>query len=119
VGVLAGAFGGAGIAERLAARFAAIPALEPYADALGLGLVVPTISYLSLIIGELVPKQIALAKPERVAALVARPMGVLARVGGPLVCVLTGSTTLVFRLLGIRTNLDRGPTELDIHAAVE
>jgi putative hemolysin len=119
VGVMAGAFGGAGIAERLAAALATVPALAPYADALGLGLVVAAITYLSLVIGELVPKQIALANPERVAALVARPMGAVARLGGPLVRILTGSTHVVFRLLGIRANLDRGLTEFDIRAAVE
>lgn len=119
VGVLAGAFGGAGIAERLAGWLATVPALAPYADALGLGLIVAAITYLSLIIGELVPKQIALANPERVAALVARPMGMVARVGGPVVRVLTGSTRFVFRLLGIPATLDPSVTEQDIRATVE
>ena len=119
VGVLAGAFGGAGIAERLAVRLATVPALTAYADALALGLVVAAITYLSLIIGELVPKQIALGDPERVASLVARPMGALSRVGGPLVRLLTGSTNLVFRALGIRATVDPGVTEQDIRATVE
>jgi len=119
VGVLAGAFGGAGIARVLAARFAAVPWLAPYAEPVALGLVVAGITYLSLIIGELVPKRIALGHPERVASLVARPMRLVAKVGAPLVALLTGSTNLVFRLLGMRATADAGVTELDIRAMVE
>src|SRR5687767_2497647 len=111
VGVLAGAFGGAGIARVLAARFAEAPWLAPYAEPVALGLVVAGITYLSLIIGELVPKRIALGHPERVASLVARPMRLVAKVGAPLVAVLTGSTNLVFRLLGMRATADAGVTE--------
>src|SRR5687767_7392169 len=95
VGVLAGAFGGAGISAVLAARFAEAPWLAPYAEPVALGLVVAGITYLSLIIGELVPKRIALGHPERVASLVARPMRLVAKVGAPLVALLTGSTNLV------------------------
>ena len=119
VGVTAGAFGGAGIAERIAVRLALIPALERYADTLALGIVVAIITYLSLVIGELVPKQIALSNPERVATLIARPMRVVSRVGGPLVRLLTGSTNLVFRVLGIRATVDPKLTEHDIRATVE
>src|SRR5215207_6409760 len=74
VGILAGAFGGATVAEAVARAIAAIPPLAPYAEAIGLALVVATITFLSLIFGELVPKRIALNAPERIAALVARPM---------------------------------------------
>src|SRR5215207_7322682 len=83
VGVLAGAFGGAGITEALAARFADVPWLARYAQPLAFAAVVAAITYLSLVIGELVPKRIALGSPERVAALVARPMRFVARIGAP------------------------------------
>ena len=119
VGVLAGAFGGAGIAEVLGAQFATIPWLAPYATGLAFGLVVAVITYLSLIIGELVPKSIALSNPERVASVVARPMGAIARVGGPVVRVLTGSTNLILRMLGLGTVSEPGVTEQDIRALVE
>src|SRR5215208_2909261 len=119
VGVLAGAFGGAGIAEVLAARFAEVPWLAPYAEPLALGVVVASITYMSLVIGELVPKRIALSSPERVAALVARPMRLVARVGAPLVALLTGSTNVVFRALGMRATVDPAVTEQDIRAMVE
>ncbi len=101
VGVLAGAFGGATISRVLADQIATVPALAPYAKALGLGLVVLIITYLSLVIGELVPKQIALRDPERAATLVAAPMTMLARLAAPAVGLLTLSTGAIIRLLGI------------------
>ena len=119
VGVLAGAFGGAGISEALAARFADVPWLARYAEPLAFGAVVAAITYLSLVVGELVPKRIALGSPERVAAFVARPMRLVARVGAPLVALLTGSTNVVFRVLGMRATADAGVTEQDIRAMVE
>lgn len=119
VGVLAGAFGGASIAEQLAERFETVPWLAPHAEAAGLGIVVAGITYFSLILGELVPKRIALSNPERVASWVARPMTWIARIGRPLVWLLTGSTNVVFRLFGIRQTSEPGVTEQDIRAMVE
>lgn len=119
VGVLAGAFGGAGLSRVLAAHFARVAWLAPYAEPAALGVVVAVITYFSLIIGELVPKRVALSNPERVAALVARPMRLVARVGSPLVSLLTGSTNMVFRLLGIPVSSEAGVTEQDIRAMVE
>lgn len=119
VGVLAGAFGGAGIAEVLAGELRSVGWLAPYADTVAFGLVVAVITYLSLIVGELVPKRIALSGPERVASLVARPMRMIARVGGPVVRALTGSTNFVLRLLGLGTVMEPGVTEQDIRAMVE
>lgn len=119
VGVLAGAFGGAGISEVLAAQFATISWLAPYATTLAFALVVAVITYLSLIFGELVPKNIALSDPERVASLVSRPMRAIARVGGPLVRMLTSSTNIVLRVFGLGTVSEPGVTEQDIRAMVE
>lgn len=119
VGVLAGAFGGAGISEVLAAQFATVSWLAPYATTLAFALVVAVITYLSLIFGELVPKNIALSNPERVASLVSRPMRAIARVGGPLVRMLTSSTNIVLRVFGLGTVSEPGVTEQDIRAMVE
>jgi putative hemolysin len=119
IGVLAGAFGGASIAEQLAAMFARSPRRAPYAEGIGLAIVVAGITYLSLIVGELVPKRIALGAPERIASLVARPMRLLARVVSPVVKLLTGSTNLMLRLLGVRAHTDPGVTEEEIRALVE
>ena len=92
VGVLAGAFGGATISEKLAASFAQVSWLAPYADGAALAVVVAAITYLSLILGELVPKRVALGAPERIAAAVARPMRLIARVASPLVRFLSASS---------------------------
>jgi putative hemolysin len=118
VGVLAGAFGGATLSEELAAGLTTIPRLAPYAEPLALALVVGAITYLSLIVGELVPKRIALGAPERIAATIARPMRLLARVTAPMVALLTGSTNLTLRLLGVRPHAEAGITEEEIRALV-
>jgi putative hemolysin len=93
VGILAGAFGGATIAEKLAAALSDVPWLAPYRNAIGLGVVVLGITYLSLILGELVPKQLALSHPERLAAAVASPMRLLSRIAAPVVWLLTNGAS--------------------------
>ncbi|MFP5356711.1 MAG: hemolysin family protein, partial [Gemmatimonadota bacterium] len=118
IGVLAGAFGGASIAEQLADMLRP-SAVGAYADGIGLALVVSGITYASLVIGELAPKRIALGAPERIAAIVARPMRVLATVASPLVRLLTASTNVLLRLVGVSAAKDTGVTEEEIRALVE
>ncbi|MCZ8180583.1 MAG: hemolysin family protein [Rhizobium sp.] len=100
VGVLSGAFSGATLGARLSSWLEVQGFSEAAADALGVGTVVVLITYLSLIVGELVPKQVALRNAEGVAARVAIPMGVLSKVAAPLVWLLNGSGKLVLSLLG-------------------
>lgn len=119
IGTLAGAFGGASLAEELAVPLSRIGWIGEHAESVALGLVVALITYASLVLGELVPKRIALGHPEGVASLVARPMRLLARIASPLVSLLTASTNVVFRLLAIRGPADPGVTEQDIRALVE
>jgi putative hemolysin len=119
VGVLAGAFGGARISEVLAEALRDVRWVGGHAQPVAFGLVVSVITYLSLIVGELVPKQIALGNPERIASFVSRPMRAIARAGRPLVMLLTGSTNLVFRILGIRASIDGAVTEQDVRALLE
>src|SRR5215207_11251233 len=88
VGILAGAYGGATIAEQLADYLETIPPLAPYGETIGLLVVVVAVTYFSLIIGELVPKQIGLNQPETVASLVARPMHILSSIAAPIVAIL-------------------------------
>jgi putative hemolysin len=102
VGVLAGAFGGATLAGPLADALRAIPALEPYAGAVAFGTVVVAITYLSLIIGELVPKRLALNGAEAVASRVAGPMRLISAITAPAVWFFSVSTEGVLRLLGVR-----------------
>jgi putative hemolysin len=99
----AAAFGGAAMSARLAGPIARVPVLAPYAEELALGAVVAGVSYLSLVLGELVPKSLALRTSERYALLVARPLGALAIVARPLVWFLTKSSNAILRPFGDRT----------------
>lgn len=114
VGILAGVFGGATLAEELAALVAQVALLAPYSQAIGFGIVVIGITYISLIFGELVPKQLGLNAPERIASLMARPLKLLAKVSAPAVFFLDGSSKLVLRLLGTRPSDDPPVTEEEL-----
>jgi putative hemolysin len=100
VGVLSGAFSGATLGDRLSGWLASVGVDPSIAAPMGVGIVVIIITYLSLIIGELVPKQIALRDPERIAARVAPAMTLLASVAAPLVWLLDMSGKLILRVLG-------------------
>jgi putative hemolysin len=119
IGTLAGAVGGATIARKLAAWFAAAPPLAPYADAVSFALVVLALAFLTLVLGELVPKQLALHSSERIAMALAGPMQTLARLASPLVRVLAGSSNLIVRLLGIRPTAEPPVTEDEIKVLIE
>lgn len=101
IGILSGAIGGTTIGTRLARILETVPVLAPYSQALGVGTVVVLVTYLSLIVGELAPKRLALSDPERLAALVSRPMQRLAQLVSPIVLLLDASTNAVVRLLGV------------------
>lgn len=101
IGVLAGAVGGATIASQIDAFVERIPALQPWSEAIGVGVVVVTITYLSVVVGELAPKRIALNYPERIAMALAPPMRALSRFASPLVAVLGGSSRVILWLLRI------------------
>lgn len=114
IGILSGAFGGATIAGEIAAVLNNIAWLSPYSEAIGVGIVVITITYFSLVIGELVPKRIALNNAERIASKVAAPMSVLARLTTPVVALLTYSTEIVLRLLGSKPSGEPVITEDEV-----
>jgi putative hemolysin len=118
VGILAGAYGGAALAEDVAALVATVPVMAPYARGIAFGIVVALLTFFSLIIGELVPKNIALTAPESIASWIARPMMLLSAVGRPVVAVLSGTTNLALRLLGIRQQADPHLTEDEIRAVI-
>ncbi|MGC8879130.1 MAG: hemolysin family protein [Anaerolineae bacterium] len=102
VGVLAGAFSGATIAERIAAQLERVVWLAPYSRALSMGITVVCITYLTLVLGELVPKRLALHAPERIACAVAALMRTLSLATAPVVHLLSISTDAMLRLLGVR-----------------
>ena len=108
VGSLASAVGGLSAAPVIAQWLAAVPFFAPYASQLALLLVVVAITYLSLVFGELVPKQLALRNPERLSVALVRPVRLLARLAALPIRFLSFSTDLVMGLLG--PGSDRGPS---------
>jgi putative hemolysin len=119
VGILVGAFGGATIAEQLAMWLSRFAWLAPYSEAIGLGIVVLGITYLSLVLGELVPKRLALNNPEQIAATVAAPMRALSALASPVIRLLGASTEVVLRGLGARPSTEPPITEEEIKLLVE
>jgi magnesium and cobalt exporter, CNNM family len=104
VSVTAGAFSGSRFSGEIARRLAAWEPIAPYAESLAFGLVVALVTYLSLILGELVPKSLALRASERYALLAAPPLELLGKVLRPAVWILTASSNAVLRLFGDRTD---------------
>ena len=119
IGIVAGVFGGATIAEELASRLISIPRLAPYSEVLAMVIVVLGITFLTLVIGELVPKRIALHNSERIACTMAAPMRVLSNIASPAVHLLSISTDAVLRILGIRPAAESPVTEEEINIMVE
>jgi putative hemolysin len=119
IGILTGAFGGATLAQKLAVYLRLIPFLDRYSEPVSFGIVVLIITYLSLIIGELVPKRLALNNPEAIAAFVAIPMRALAALASPVVYLLSASTDMVLRALGIRPSTEPQVTEEEIKILIE
>jgi putative hemolysin len=118
VGVLSGAFSGATLGLRLTEWLIDAGVPDQLADVLGIGAVVALITYLSLIVGELVPKRIALRKPEAIAVRVAPAMVLLARVMSPLVWLLDTSGRVLLRLLGQHGTTEDKVTEEEIKTLV-
>lgn len=114
VGTLTGALGGATFAEQLTLRLREIPFLEPYAPALGLGIVVVLITYFSIVLGELAPKRLGLTDPEAVAMRLARLMLFLSRITAPLVSLLAASSKAVIAFLGVRREVEQPVTDEEI-----
>ncbi len=119
IGILAGAFGGATLSDPLAARLATVPALAPYANALAVLIVVATITFFSLVIGELVPKRLGLNAPETIAMRAVGPMRALTTIVRPLVWLLTATSNLIVRLLHVRTENGPPVTQAEIEVMLE
>jgi putative hemolysin len=119
IGVIAGAFGGATIAERLAVHLREIAPLNGYEEELAFGIVVVLIAVASLIMGELVPKRLGMVRAESLAALVARPMSFVAFVMRPAVRVLSWVTNIVLRLFRVRATGDTELTEEELKIMIE
>lgn len=119
VGIFAGAVGGATIAQALAQLLVQIPLLVPYADAISLFLVVGTITLFTVVLGELVPKRVALHNTERIATIIARPMRALSIVTWPIVRLLGLATDAVLTVFRLEAEPKTSLTEEEIRMLVE
>jgi putative hemolysin len=117
IGILAGVYGGAALAKPLGEWLESLPWVRGFGQAMAFGLVVVAITFVNLILGELVPKQLALREPERVAAALARPLTLLARLTTPFVWLLARSSALILRLFG-KPPPEQGVTEEEVKAVV-
>lgn len=114
IGIFNGAFGEASLVAKLTPQVATIPAFAEYAREISLAIVVIGITFSSLILGELLPKRIAMQHPEAVASFIAAPMQWLSRLMGPFVKILTLSTDFLLRVLGMHKPKDTAVTEEEI-----
>ena len=118
IGVLNGIFGEAALAQPMAEWLVQLGMASNYASTLSTAVVVVLITYVSIVVGELVPKRLGQTNPESIARLVARPINLLAKLTKPFVLLLTGSTLALLRLLGVRQTNDSSVTEDEIHAVL-
>lgn len=118
VGVLAGAFGGATLSEHLAVALNALPFIAPYGEFIAIFFVVVGITFLSIVVGELVPKQLALRNPEVIAAAVAIPMRWILRMAHPAVIVLEIASKSLLALIGDRGEATQTITEEEVKAVI-
>ena len=118
VGILSGAFGGALLSDEIGALVAQVPSLAPYSEQIGFGVVILVITYFALVIGELVPKNIALNRPELIATIFSRPMDLVSKLTAPAVWLLSASTRLILKIVRIKPSTDSAITEEEIRAHI-
>ncbi|MDB5748744.1 MAG: hypothetical protein JWP72_3592 [Massilia sp.] len=119
ISIFNGAFGEASLVAQLTPTFKEIPLVAPYAYHAALGLVVVCITFASIILGELVPKRIAMQYPEAMATFIAPPLRLLSSVMSPFVKILALTTEAIVRLLGIGRHKEEAPTEEDITGMIK
>jgi putative hemolysin len=119
IGILMGTVGGATVAQPLKVFLESVPFLQNYSEPLSIGIVVSILTYLSLVIGELLPKRVALNNPEQIACTVAAPMRQLSRITAPVVHLLSFSTDFLLKLLGVKASEEPPITEEEIKVLLE
>lgn len=119
IGILSGAVGEALISDDIETFLERFPLVSDYREGIATTIVVVGITYLSLVVGELVPKRLALLSPEKIARLIAAPMRVLSRLAYPAVWLLGGSVDAVLRLLRARPSAESHVTEEEIQGLIE
>ena len=119
INLLTGAVAGATLANFLANALEKIPFIAPYSHTIGLLVVVVTITYFSLILGELVPKRLAMQNPEKIASAVAGPMVFISKIFSPIIRIISASTEIVLRIIGIHPSKEPPVTEEELHVLID
>ena len=119
IGIFNGAFGEASLTARLTPVLANVGVPDGYARPVALAIVVAGITFFSIVLGELVPKRIAILYPETMAAVIARPLQFMARLAHPFVRLLAMTTDGIMRLLGMHHHKDETPTEEDVTGMIK
>uniref|UniRef100_UPI001E61B8C4 hemolysin family protein n=1 Tax=Larkinella soli TaxID=1770527 RepID=UPI001E61B8C4 len=118
IGILNGIFSGDRLTDQVAGMIARIEGLQPYANSIGVAVVLLLLTYLSLVLGELVPKRIGLSNPEGIAKVMAGPMNVLSRITSPFISLLSFSSDLLIKILNIKPNAS-AVTEEEIKSLIQ
>lgn len=119
IGILTGLFSGEAFAADLSVYVEKISFLEPYAYGISKAIIVILVTYLTLVIGELVPKRLGMAKAESIAKFIARPMMMLSKIAYPLVWILAKSSSFISKILGLNKTKDSPVTEAEIKAMMK
>jgi len=119
IGILSGAFGENAIAERLITTFNEYPLIAPYSKLMATAIMVLVVTYFAVVLGELVPKRLALMNPESVAAVVARPMQILSKLVYPVVALFSLSSNALLHLLGARRTEEAPVSEEEIRVMLQ
>jgi putative hemolysin len=119
IGLLTGIFSGENLTNDLEDYLVTIPLLQPVADELAIAIVLITVTFFSLILGELIPKRLGLSNPEGIARFMAPPMNVLSKLTFPFVWVLTGTSNIILRIFNLKKDRDNNITEEEIKAIIQ
>lgn len=118
IGILTGIYSGDSLTDQISAFVSQFPFLQPYANSIAVTLTVLLITYLSLVLGELVPKRIGLSNPEGIAKVIAGPMNMLSRITAPFISLLAFSSDLIIKILNIKPNAS-AVTEEEIKSLIQ
>lgn len=119
ISILTGIYSGDKITHDVQAYIATFQTLKPYADSIGVGIVVVILTYFSLVLGELLPKRIGLNHPENIAKAIALPMKIVSQITAPFIWLLTISTDGLLKVLNIKPTADGKVTEEEIKAIIK
>ena len=119
IGILLGVYSGENLTTDFQNFLSSFPVLEPYSKTLATAGIVIFITYLSILLGELLPKRIAMTHPERIITMVAKPMDILSKITSPFVWLLSTSNNLLLKLMGIKSSSDSIITEEEIKSIVK